>query len=150
MELGERMEDDCDLAMEALSDVLGRRSQAVSRDEVMAKLLELQELDGQDGDGDDVQVMLEYSGALPYHPYRKINNVVAHFANLKKNRNPNTSSKDVLTEDSDEDEDEMAEQVDDVIKDEEKTEILKSLISIYPDVDPKYLKQSCENQHYVP
>jgi len=143
------MEDDCNLAMEALSDVLGRRSQAVTRDEVMAKLLELHELNGQDGDGDDIQVMLEYSGALPYHPYRKINNVVAHFANLEKNRNPYTSSKDVLTEDSDEDEDEMAEQVGDVIKDEEKAEIIKALISIYPDVDPKYLKQTCENQHYV-
>ena len=124
------MNDDLVLAMSVLADVLGdSKFRQIDKSDVIKELSEVSDSDH----------TVDYAGA--FHPYRRIDIVVKHFATLYKKRK---LSEDIKTEELDglDSESVNAEDIEEAGEDM-KAKLLTSLITVYPDVDPKFLQQIC-------
>jgi hypothetical protein len=141
MELDEKVNDDLELVMGVLIDVLGSKFDKIDKNDVIAQL-SLVEVDENDE--------LDYSGS--YHPYRKINIVVEHFVSMHKKRKYPESSNLDCEKSKTEDVDNISVNAEIIATDndeeERKDALLISLIRVYPDIDPKFLKQICARLHF--
>jgi len=130
-----KLDDDLELVMGVLVDVLGSRIININKEDVIKELLETEE---------DENDEFDYSGN--YHPYKRINKVVEHFVSLHRKRKQPDCKNDYENVD-------LLNVNAELISEEEwksENDLLASLITVYPDIDPKFLKQICIRLHNEP
>jgi len=133
--MSQKLDDDLELVMGVLVDVLGSRISNINKDDVIKKLSETEE---------DESDEFDYSGS--YHPYKRINQVAEHFISLHKKRKQTDCINDYGSIDN------LNVNAELISPEEEKREddLLASLVTVYPDIDPKFLKQICSRLNNEP
>eukprot|EP00092_Neocalanus_flemingeri_P002235 GFUD01002380.1.p1 GENE.GFUD01002380.1~~GFUD01002380.1.p1 ORF type:complete len:597 (-),score=140.23 GFUD01002380.1:94-1884(-) len=140
--MSEKLSDDMDLVMSVLSDVLGENR--FSKIDINDVLKELSEVEGEDE--------FDYTGS--YHPYKRIDSVVKHFVSKYKKRKHNEEKEKEFEksknaeEEVDSDSEMINAEIMIEVSDKQITSLLTSLITVYPDVDPKLLQQICNRFHH--